>query len=57
MPLFNALGGTINAKSLELQKEVDQGTSADDQIVIVSSPLTPLVNPKNCFLTAISNLQ
>jgi len=41
MPLFDALGGTINAKSWELQKEVDQGTSADDHII--SSPLAPLV--------------
>jgi hypothetical protein len=25
MPLFDALGGTINSRSWELQKEVDQG--------------------------------
>jgi hypothetical protein len=35
MPLFDALGGTINAKSWELQKEVDQGTSADDPKILL----------------------
>jgi len=46
MPLFDALGGTINAKSWELQKEVDQGTSADDHSIIFHQWHHRLVNPK-----------
>ena len=35
MPLYDALGGTINSISWELQKQVDQGTTPDLVLVDV----------------------
>ena len=35
MPLYDALGGTINSESWELQKQVDQGTTPDLVLVDV----------------------
>jgi len=34
MPLYDALGGTINSKSWELQKQVDQGTAPVSSFVV-----------------------